>query len=154
MLCTVGSCYKEEKNMRLKKSKKLAGDANMISALIAVIPVMALVILSVMLFAQISLKQRAEWSLRQFMLSMEVDGCLTPDNRVLLMNKLDSLGAYDISLDGTTLSKRDYGDEIILSVKGKIRSPIISSIGDWIFKVEDGYYDFSFRKESTFLGGS
>lgn len=125
----------------------------MIASLISIIPLLIIVILGVMLFSQITAFQRAEWGLREFMLSMEVDGYLTPDNKVVLLDKLNQMGVSDVSLDGTTMTKRDYGDEIVLSVKGKIKVQGMKEGGSW-FKTEEYFEDFSYQQKSTFLGGN
>ena len=59
---------------RRSKNLKVKGDANMISTLIAVLPLLALLSYAILLFGQVNVKQRAEWSLREYMLAMEVDG--------------------------------------------------------------------------------
>lgn len=115
----------------------------MISSLIALIPLMLMLAFSLQIFQQITIKQRAEWCMRQYMLSMEVDGCLTADNKVLLTQRLNDLGVYDLVFDGTTLNEAYYGEKILLSVKGKMKQSVpFMGIGE----------SFSCQLQSTYLG--
>jgi len=134
------------------RHKKVKGDANMISTLIAVIPILALLLYTILLFGQISVKQRAEWSLREYMLAMEVEGYLTDTNITALTQKLTDLGVANISFEDTTMSRTNYGDRIILHIKGKIKVPVLADTGEWLLQTSEGYDDFTFRFQSTFLG--
>lgn len=124
----------------------------MISTLIAILPLLALMVYSILLFAQVNVKQRVEWSLREYMLSMEVDGYLTNTNKSLLINKLSDLGVTEISFEDTTIYKVNYGESIVLHVKGQVKVPIMTNVGEWLLKTNEGYHDFAFKFQSTFLG--
>ena len=137
---------------RESRCKKVKGDANMISTLIAVIPILALLLYAILLFGQISVKQRAEWSLREYMLAMEVEGYLTDTNKTALTQKLTDLGVANISFEDTTMSRTNYGDRIILHIKGKIKVPVLADTGEWLLQTSEGYDDFTFQFQSTFLG--
>jgi len=137
---------------RRNKNLKVKGDANMISTLIAVLPLLALLSYAILLFGQVNVKQRAEWSLREYMLAMEVDGYLTDANRASLIQKMSDLGVTDISFEDTTTSKTNYGDRIVLHVKGQIKVPLMLDTGGWLLQAGEGNHDFTFRFQSTFLG--
>jgi len=132
--------------------KRVKGDANMISTLIAILPLLALLSYALLLFGQVNVKQRAEWSLREYMLAMEVDGYLKDTNKTALIRKLSDLGVTDISFEDTTMSQADYGDRIVLHVKGRIKVPVMLDTGGWLLQAGEGNHDFTFRFQSTFLG--
>lgn len=124
----------------------------MISTLIAILPLLALLSYALLLFGQVNVKQRAEWSLREYMLAMEVDGYLKDTNKTALIRKLSDLGVTDISFEDTTMSQADYGDRIVLHVKGRIKVPVMLDTGGWLLQAGEGNHDFTFRFQSTFLG--
>jgi len=132
--------------------KRVKGDANMISTLIALLPLLALLSYALLLFGQVNVKQRAEWSLREYILAMEVDGYLKDTNKTALIRKLSDLGVTDISFEDTTMSQADYGDRIVLHVKGRIKVPVMLDTGGWLLQAGEGNHDFTFRFQSTFLG--
>lgn len=152
-----GLCLSAAKGTRIymkRKSicKRVKGDANMISTLIAILPLLALLSYALLLFGQVNVKQRAEWSLREYMLAMEVDGYLKDTNKTALIRKLSDLGVTDISFEDTTMSQADYGDRIVLHVKGRIKVPVMLDTGGWLLQAGEGNHDFTFRFQSTFLG--
>lgn len=124
----------------------------MISTLIALLPLLALLSYALLLFGQVNVKQRAEWSLREYMLAMEVDGYLKDTNKTALIRKLSDLGVTDISFEDTTMSQADYGGRIVLHVKGRIKVPVMLDTGGWLLQTGEGNHDFTFRFQSTFLG--
>lgn len=58
---------------------------------------------------------------RQYILRMETVGMLTESDRLLLSKELEEAGASEVSLEGTTLERVGYGEEIVLKIKGKLR---------------------------------
>lgn len=73
---------------------------------------------------------------RQFMLQMETDGYLSPSVKDKLIEELAKIGVSDISLDGTTLTQAGYGNDVILSVTGRLNVAIITGISrnmEWIY---------------------
>ena len=58
---------------------------------------------------------------RKYILRMETVGMLTESDRLLLCRELEAAGASDISLEGTTLERAGYGEEVLLKIKGKLR---------------------------------
>lgn len=70
---------------------------------------------------------------RKYILRMETVGMLTESDRLLLARELEAAGASDVSLEGTTLERAGYGEEVFLKIKGKLR----------------GTYDFEEKRMST-----
>lgn len=59
---------------------------------------------------------------RKYILRMETVGMLTESDRILLGRELEAAGASAVSLEGTTLDRVGYGEEIVLKIKGKLRN--------------------------------
>ena len=57
---------------------------------------------------------------RQYLLEMETVGYLPADSAEELRKELESLGAKDISLEGTTLRRATFGEVITLKISGKL----------------------------------
>lgn len=58
---------------------------------------------------------------RKYILRMETVGMLTESDRRLLDKELLAAGASGVSLEGTTLHRVGYGEEIVLQIKGRLR---------------------------------
>lgn len=57
---------------------------------------------------------------RTYMLKMETDGYLTPENESALRAELRALGIREIDLTGTSLTDVGYGNEVRLRIKGNV----------------------------------
>ena len=57
---------------------------------------------------------------RTYLLRMEADGCLTPENRSLLIAELKALDMERIDLTGTSFSDVGYGNQIRLVIRGVV----------------------------------
>lgn len=55
---------------------------------------------------------------RRYLLRMETDGYLTPENRELLTAELEELGVSGIDLTGTSFTDVGYGREVRLHIRG------------------------------------
>ena len=55
---------------------------------------------------------------RTYLLRMETDGCLTEENRNLLMAELEALDMEQIDLTGTSFSDVGYGNQVRLVIRG------------------------------------
>ena len=55
---------------------------------------------------------------RTYLLRMEIDGCLTEENRNLLMAELEALDMEQIDLTGTSFSDVGYGNQVRLVIRG------------------------------------
>ncbi len=67
---------------------------------------------------------------RNYIIQMEIDGYLKPENEVIMIEELSKLGLNEIDLSGTTLSKVDYGNFVYLNIKGKIDRTIYTLTDD------------------------
>lgn len=57
---------------------------------------------------------------RTYLLKMETDGCLTQENRTLLIADLEALDMEQIDLTGTSMNDVGYGNQIRLVVTGVV----------------------------------
>ena len=57
---------------------------------------------------------------RTYLLRMETDGCLTEENRNLLIAELEALDMEQIDLTGTSFTNVGYGNRICLVIRGVV----------------------------------
>ena len=57
---------------------------------------------------------------RKYILRMESVGYLNTEDRISLVDELEELGLTQVDLYGTTMEFVGYGEEIILSIRGKV----------------------------------
>lgn len=67
--------------------------------------------------------------MRKYIIRMESEGYLTPEDETELMEELKEAGMTNIDISGTTLSEVEYGETVYLYVKGDISKRVIS-LGD------------------------
>lgn len=58
---------------------------------------------------------------RGYILEMETDGYLTPQNEENLKADLAAIGVSDVELGNTTMQSKGFGERIELIIRGKIR---------------------------------
>lgn len=58
---------------------------------------------------------------RCYILKMETMGCLTEGDKNRMLAELQNIGLQGIDLTGSTMNPVEYGDSVILHIRGKIR---------------------------------
>lgn len=58
---------------------------------------------------------------RNYILKMETEGGMMPEDRIMLIQELDDIGITDIDLSGTTFGETEYGGRISLNIRGKLK---------------------------------
>ena len=58
---------------------------------------------------------------RTYLLRMESDGCLTEENKSLLIAELEALDMTEIDLTGTSFTDVGYGNQVRLVIKGHVK---------------------------------
>lgn len=58
---------------------------------------------------------------REYILKMETVGYLTADEQIRLINDLGALGITEVELRNTTIQPKEYGQEIELNIRGKLK---------------------------------
>lgn len=61
---------------------------------------------------------------RCYMLKMETVGCLTEGDRNAMLAELQTIGLQGIDLTGSTVTPVEYGDTIILQIRGKLQGKV------------------------------
>ena len=87
------------------------------------ITLLAIAILAMAVFHSMSLMQRKlqiSQVARRYILAMETRGCLTDEDCTKMQEELAALGMKELDLSGTTRQPVGYGNEIRLSIRGRI----------------------------------
>ena len=58
---------------------------------------------------------------RCYILKMETLGCLTESDKNQMLAELQNIGLQGIDLTGSTMNPVEYGDSVILHIRGKIQ---------------------------------
>lgn len=58
---------------------------------------------------------------RCYILKMETVGCLTEGDKNRMLAELQNIGLQGIDLTGSTMNPVEYGDSVILHIRGKIQ---------------------------------
>lgn len=97
----------------------------------------------------INKKSQIDTIARSYLLRMEAQGYLNSADETQLNNELDKLGVSSINLTGTTKSKVEYGNKIVLSISGVIDLPGYNITN--LFKIEKtaNLVNFKVTKSST-----
>ncbi len=61
---------------------------------------------------------------RCYILKMETMGCLTEEEKNNMLAELQAVGLRGIDLAGTTLNPVEYGDSVILQIRGRIQAGV------------------------------
>lgn len=61
---------------------------------------------------------------RCYILKMETTGCLTEGEKNNMLAELQAVGLRGIDLTGTTLNPVEYGDSVILQIRGRIQASV------------------------------
>lgn len=108
----------ELKNFRIKKE----GVGNLVTCMIAMVILMAVMGYSVVTYTNLNLAIKKGRIERSVLLQMETEGYLSAAARDELTKQLTDLGVEGISFAGTTMTPAGYGNTVILSVTGTIRT--------------------------------
>lgn len=63
-------------------------------------------------------KQQINQISREYILRMETEGYLNPEEKGKLLGRVSMLGATSVDLTGTTMAPAGYGNRIVLCMKG------------------------------------
>lgn len=108
----------ELKHFRIKKE----GVGNLVTCMIAIVIFMAVMGYSVVTYTNLNLAIKKGRIERSVLLQMETEGYLSAAARDELTRQLTDLGVEGISFAGTTMTPAGYGNTVILSVTGTIRT--------------------------------
>lgn len=108
----------ELKHFRIKKE----GVGNLVTCMIAIVILMAVMGYSVVTYTNLNLAIKKGRIEKSVLLQMETEGYLSAAARDELTRQLTDLGVEGISFAGTTMTPAGYGNTVILSVTGTIRT--------------------------------
>lgn len=61
---------------------------------------------------------------RCYILKMETVGCLTEEEKNNMLKELQAIGLRGIDLTGTTVNPVEYGDSVILQIRGRLQANV------------------------------
>lgn len=61
---------------------------------------------------------------RCYILKMETVGCLTETDKIRMLEELQAIGLQNADLTGSTMEPVQYGDNVILRIRGNLRGRI------------------------------
>lgn len=136
----------ELKHFRIKKE----GVGNLVTCMIAIVIFMAVMGYSVVTYTNLNLAIKKGRIERSVLLQMETEGYLSAAARDELTKQLTDLGVEGISFAGTTMTPAGYGNTVILSVTGTIRTKNIIGLKNLSeFLLGDDTNEFKIYQKST-----
>lgn len=111
------------------KKKKAAIIENMLVTMVSLVCVCAFLVIIFGAFSGISDKWSMRQAAREYLLIMETEGYLKPQDADDLVRELNSYGLYNVSLTGTTMSEVHYGERIYLKITGSYDDNILAFAG-------------------------
>lgn len=121
---------------------------NMMVALVGMVMLTAFLTIIFGAFSSISDKWQMRQCAREYMLLMETEGYLKPEDEEALIDQLESYGLTNVSLSGTTRSQVEYGEKIYLRIEGMYDENILAFAGG-ISKVASRPVSLVIEKQST-----
>lgn len=97
--------------------KKKGNITDFIAPLMGVIVIFVILVVGINYMASTKNYIKAQQISRKYLLKMECDGYLTPENILKMKNELKNENFENISINGTTLSKAKFGDDINLKIE-------------------------------------
>lgn len=97
--------------------------------MVSLIMVCAFLVIIFGAFAGISDKWSMRQVAREYLLIMETEGYLKPEDAADLVAELNSYGLTNVSLSGTTMSEVDYGERIYLKITGTYDDNVLAFAG-------------------------
>ena len=134
--------------MYLLKKKKASVIENMLVCLVGIVMVCAFLVIIFGAFASINDKWMMRQAAREYLLIMETEGYLKPEDAQALCEELMDYGLYDISLAGTTTEEVHYGDRIYLQIVGTYDDNVLS-FAHGISNVASHPTTVTIRRQST-----
>ena len=113
------------------KRKSPANVMNLVTIGMAILAITIVVMVYLQCTELILLKLEVSQVSRKYILKMETQGYLTPQNQNEMLMELKELGLKNVELAGTTLAPVAYGDTIVLRIKGNIQKNMLNHEEVW-----------------------
>lgn len=102
--------------------KKRGSMMKMLPVLLAMAAMTAITVMYLTYMSDYDKRESADQIAREYILKMETQGYLTVEMKDNLITDLGDIGFGHINLQGTTMSKADYGDEIVLIINAVLET--------------------------------
>lgn len=129
------------------RKKKAVG--NMLSCMLGMLFLFIVMYLGLDIYARLNLAIKKTEIERKYMLYMETQGYLAPERKEALTSELTAIGVENISFSGSTLAPISYGQEVVLSVTGTIRTNAVVGITQQFSFIREGGSNFKIYRKST-----
>lgn len=133
---------------KLLKKRKGSIIENMLVALIGIVMICAFLVIIFGAFSGINDKWGMRQVAREYLLIMETEGYLTPEDEANLVSELEELGLKNVDLSGTTKAEVGYGNRIYLHITGEYDDNILAFAGG-ISKVSQHSTTIEIARQST-----
>lgn len=103
-------------------NKKSGSMMKMIPVLLAMAAMTAITVMYLTYMSDYDKRESADQIAREYILRMETQGYLSEEMKNNLISDLGDIGVKSINLQGTTMSKAAYGDEIVLIINADVET--------------------------------
>jgi len=131
------------------KKKSPANVMNLVTICMAILAITIVVMVYLQCTELMLLKLEVSQVSRKYILKMESEGYLTPENQNGLLIELKELGIKNVELTGTTLSPVAYGDTIALRISGNIQANMLKQGAIWNGETDVRLLDLEEKRMST-----
>lgn len=100
----------------MKMNKKDGSMMKLLPILLAMAAVAAITAIYMTYMSDYDKRELADQIAREYILKMETQGYLSEDMKNSLISELGDAGFVGINLQGTTVSKAEYGEEVVLMI--------------------------------------
>lgn len=104
----------------MSMDKKKGSMMKMLPVLLAMVAVVAMSVMYLSYMSDYDKREMADQIAREYILLMESTGYLPEERTTELVGKLKDIGFTNINLAGTTISKVNYGEELILKINANL----------------------------------
>lgn len=125
----------------LRMRKKQQGSGTFIALGFVLLVLFSILVYAVELSEDIEKSRAITATMREYVMIMESNGCLTSAQQQRLELELNNLGITNITFNADPLIKVAYGEEVTLSISGTVDALSIV-----------GYKDFKLERASTGIG--
>lgn len=106
----------------MNMNKKSGSMMKMIPVLLAMAAMTAITVMYLTYMSDYDKRESADQIAREYILRMETQGYLSEDMKKNLISDLGNIGVKSINLQGTTMSKAAYGEEIVLMINADVET--------------------------------
>ena len=106
----------------MNMNKKSGSMMKMIPVLLAMAAMTAITVMYLTYMSDYDKRESADQIAREYILRMETQGYLSEEMKNNLISDLGDIGVKSINLQGTTMSKAAYGDEIVLMINADVET--------------------------------